>query len=62
MRPKEILVCETCGYKDIEVKAWMNANTDEYCSSIDNNGKCWCPQCDEHKYMCSKKIFNKFKK
>ncbi len=39
----EILVCEECGSLQIEIQVWVNANTDEYLSDVDDerSGR-WC--------------------
>lgn len=39
----DILVCKECGSRQLEIQAWINANTDERISYVhdDNNGL-WC--------------------
>lgn len=47
----EILYCTECGSKDVQVMAWVDANTDEYCSDVNDPCEiddCWCGSCDEH--------------
>lgn len=42
-------VCSECGSPNIQVQAWVNANTNEYVDDItDNNAECWCENCDKH--------------
>lgn len=44
-----ILVCSECGSDNIQVLAWVDANTNKYVceggGSIDDN---WCNDCDDH--------------
>ena len=42
-------VCRECGCEDIEIRAWVKANTDEVIEWVedDNYGDCWCPNCDD---------------
>ena len=39
-----MLVCEDCGSKDVQVLAWVDANTNEYKGEGPNNGsdQNWC--------------------
>ena len=53
---KEILVCDECGSEDIEIQAWVNANTDEFISNIDEGDR-WCDTCEENVCFCTKKEF-----
>lgn len=47
----DILVCKECGSRQLEIQAWINANTDERIRYVhdDNNGLwCdgkWCEEC-----------------
>lgn len=55
----EVLVCEKCGSIHIEVQAWINANTDEFISDVENgNDGQWCNECENHTGFCS---LDKFK-
>lgn len=43
--------CRCCGGTNIQVMAWVDANTNEYCSDV--NTPCeeedtWCDDCEEH--------------
>ena len=54
----EILVCVECGSPQVEVKACVNANTDEFISDIDVDycGR-WCDQCDDNADLCTKEEY-----
>ena len=54
----EILVCVECGSPQVEVKAWVNANTDEYMSDADDDycGR-WCNQCEDNADLCTKEEY-----
>jgi len=42
----EVLYCHKCGNIDVQVMAWVNANTDEYvCEAGDD---AWCDYCEDH--------------
>lgn len=40
--------CSQCGGTNIQVQAWVNANTNEYVDDITDNTECWCEDCCEH--------------
>lgn len=48
--------CSQCGGTNIQVQAWVNANTNEYVDDI-GGGECWCEDCQKHTRMkmCSGK-------
>ena len=57
----KILVCEECGSSDVQIKAWINANTLQF---VDDSGDCdrysnWCGNCQEHVYLCSRSNYLK---
>lgn len=54
----EIFVCAECGSPDVEIKAWINANTDEYLSDADDDcyGR-WCDQCEDNTGLCNKEEY-----
>lgn len=56
----EILVCKECGSMQLEIQAWINANTDERISYVhdddDNDGR-WCDECGEQAVFCTKAEF-----
>lgn len=42
-------VCSRCGSMDIQIRQWVNPNTDEHhdwCDD-DKNEECWCEDCQE---------------
>lgn len=41
-------VCSECGSTNIQVQAWVNANTHEYVDDIIDNAECWCEDCGKH--------------
>ena len=40
-----MIVCNKCGGTNIFVKAWVDANTNEYDSDIDGTAG-WCDECE----------------
>ncbi len=43
------LVCAECGSDQIQVLAWIDANTNEYKSEgTDDRENHWCEKCQEH--------------
>lgn len=46
--PKTIKVRIRSGSPNIQVQAWVNANTNEYVDDITDNAECWCEDCGEH--------------
>ena len=42
--------CSQCGGTNIQVQAWVNANTNEYVDDI-GEGECWCEDCQKHTKM-----------
>lgn len=41
-------VCSECGSPNIQVQAWVNANTNEYIDNITDDAECWCENCMKH--------------
>lgn len=41
-------VCSECGSPNIQIQAWVNANTSEYVSDLYGSGECWCENCEKH--------------
>lgn len=41
-------VCSECGSPNIQVQAWINANTNEYVDDIGDSTECWCEDCGKH--------------
>lgn len=58
-----MLVCENCGGKKIEVKAWVDANTNKYIGEVGegdlNIDDCWCNTCEEHTNLIDESLFIK---
>ena len=44
---KPTYCCSQCGGTNIQVQAWVNANTNEYVDDI-GEGECWCEDCQKH--------------
>ena len=47
-------ICEQCGGKNIEMKAWIDANDNrvlDLCSSDGYPEEQWCRDCNEHVYF-----------
>ena len=42
--------CSQCGGTNIQVQAWVNANTNEYVDDIGGD-ECWCEDCQKHTKM-----------
>ncbi len=54
----DIYVCEICGSMQMEVTAWVDANTGEYISDAGDAGDGeWCAECEAHHGFCSRKDF-----
>lgn len=53
---KSTLVCEDCGKTNIQVKAWIDANTNRYISDAGDgdSGDNWCDDCQDHTTFMSK--------
>ena len=58
-----MLVCEECGSSNVQVLAWIDANTNEYKGEGPNNSpeNNWCEKCQSHVYLTDEEIFNKSK-
>ena len=41
-------VCSECGSPNVQIQAWVNANTNEYVSDLCDSGECWCENCEKH--------------
>lgn len=47
----ETLYCPQCGGTNVQIMAWIDANTHKYCSIINNppeEDDTWCDDCEEH--------------
>ena len=50
----DTLYCDCCGSSNVEMKKWVNPNTDEIgdsCSDRSEEGTCWCKNCKEYTYL-----------
>lgn len=45
---KHRYVCSECGSPNVQVPAWVNANTNEYIDDITDDTECWCEDCMKH--------------
>ena len=50
-----IRVCSDCGSAEIEIQAWVDVNTNEYHSDVDND--IWCSRCADNVETCSRQSF-----
>ena len=42
-------ICSECGGNNVQVKAWINPNTDEIVDLVsDEIDECWCDDCEKH--------------
>jgi len=41
-------ICEECKGKDIQIKAWVCANTDQVIEYGEDDSDIWCADCSEH--------------
>ena len=39
--------CSECGGTNVQVQAWVDANTNEFMCDVDDNGCCWCEDCEK---------------
>lgn len=45
------LYCSECGSSEVDMKMWVNPNTNNIsgdCSNRDEEEDCWCNTCEEH--------------
>ena len=50
-----IRVCSDCGSAEIEIQAWVDVNTNEYHSDVDDD--IWCSRCADNVETCSRQSF-----
>lgn len=49
----QLLVCDECGSREIQMMAWVDPNTSECTSTIDaDSDDRWCDTCQEHVWFC----------
>ena len=44
-------VCTDCGNANIQIRMWVNINTNEIIDDVDDKNECWCNQCENHTYF-----------
>ena len=44
-----ILCCPNCGSTNIQIQAWVHANSKEYIDEIENS-EGWCEECEDNIY------------
>ena len=51
----DVYVCDACGSRKIEIQVWVNANTNEYLSDVDDDDTdCkWCADCEQSQNFCT---------
>ena len=58
------LYCSECGSSNVQIQAWVDANTHKYESSVNNpleSQDCWCCNCEEHtKLKTLKELWESF--
>ena len=55
---EDVYVCAECGSPEVELKAWVNANTNEFMSTADDDYyDRWCNQCEDNIDYCNKKEY-----
>lgn len=52
---KPTYCCSVCGGTNIQVQAWVGANTYEYKDNIGDDNDCWCEDCRNHTHFIIKK-------
>lgn len=43
---EDYFVCNECGGRNIQIRGWVDPNTNEYISDCDDD-ECWCEDCDK---------------
>jgi len=56
VQPRYTLVCSNCGSENVQSKAWVNANTNEYVGDCTDGSPedFWCEDCKGHHNLTSK--------
>lgn len=50
MADLETLYCAYCGSDNIEIRMWVNPNTNEIGNDCGED-ECWCNNCEDHNYF-----------
>lgn len=48
----DVLYCPFCGGTNVQLMTWVNPNTNEYCSDVEDT---WCDDCEEHTSLATLK-------
>ena len=48
MEKKYVYKCQECGSENIQVKMWVNPNTNEVVDDECAEELCWCEECEAH--------------
>jgi hypothetical protein len=53
------LVCSQCGSRNVEAKAWVDANTNKYKGdAVLDDEDTWCSDCQEHTGLVTEDDFH----
>ena len=53
------LVCSQCGGTNVQVHAWVDANSNKYIGDdMCDDGDTWCSDCEEHSGLMTEDEFN----
>jgi len=56
---KDKLVCSQCGGKNVQIHAWVDANTNKYIGDdMWDDGDTWCEDCEDHTGLVMKSEYN----
>ena len=61
----ETFCCPICGGTNVQIRAWIDPNTNQYCSDVSdplNQEDTWCLDCDNHTGLITAEEFRKKKK
>lgn len=47
-----LLCCSQCGNIHVQVQAWVDINTNEYISDVDDD-QYWCDECEDMVQVCT---------
>lgn len=56
---KDKLVCSQCGGKNVQIRAWIDANTNKYIGdAVCDDGDTWCEDCEDHTGLVMKSEYD----
>ena len=56
---KDKLVCSKCGGKNVQIRAWIDANTNKYTGdAMCEDEDTWCEDCEDHTGLVMKSEYN----